>query len=272
MTLPGKSRLDDPVSFPKNNDEWHSFLLSTTDVESTHDRVELLIKLRDYIDARPETSATFKITNALDDGEATMITPEMLHLIGTWRVPDTAISSRVATAVNPNAAHAEHYSDMAVRCGCGAVMLREAVGENQPQPAQQQDHNEDCHKIHRHETRLQLLKNRRDAIIEMSHLGLTYREMASRIGYHRQKDVVPTVARNCGIDTDELQREGRRKTIRTFMVLLREYSPRVIGRLYDLSPRSVSDAVRKESVADPAALYSVRRRNGTTSGKLKATA
>lgn len=269
MVLPGQSRLDEPVSFPKTDDEWHSFLLPD---QGSVDRLEILIKLREYMEDLPPTKATFEMSDALDNGEwQAVLDDRMLYLVGTWRVPDLIKGTSSPLLVNPHSEHAHYYSDAVVECGCGAVVVRENFSENQPQPLQEQSHTEDCHKINRHEMRLELLKNRRDIIEEMIGAGLSFRQMAPRLGYKGSKDVVPTVARNCGLDPHELQYEARRRMIRTFMVLAREYSPETIGKLYDLNRRSVSDAIRHESKADPATLYSVRRRRGSAGG-LKGTA
>ena len=274
MSMIGQERLSEPVSFPKSDDEWHSFLKSPAMLRkqdgrdhSYHDRVKILLEILDYIDGLKPYNATFKLPDVVGSNRSSLVTDEMMHFIGCWEVPDRFTSNyqNGRKWVNPRYEHAMHYTEAAVVCGCGAIVARESFSEKQKQPAQVQAHADGCHKIHRHEYRAELLRKRRDMIIEMAGLGLNFQMMANRLGYPSSSDTVQKIALSTGLDTIELMKEARRKTARTMLVLSREYDPQDIGRLYGVTRKSVTEIVRKETVGNPQKLYLVRRRNGVTS-------
>lgn len=265
----GRKRLTDPVSFPRERDEWHHFLKTTTQHWGTqdattpdYDRVDLALRLRNHMENMPKTSATFRLSDAIDGDEAKAVTEELMHFLGSWKIPERYTDAREQSYINPHYQFAHHFSDAAVWCGCGTLAVREAFSEQLTQPAQSQDHAENCHKIHRHEYRAELLRNKRRIIKEMALLGHSFREMAQRLGYKVESDIAPTLAENVGLDTSDLIRRGRGRTARTMLVLSREYRPTDIGRLYDVDSRTVSTIIGEETDSDPSVLYSVRRRFG----------
>ena len=245
-------RLENPVSFPKDKSEWHSFL---------DGHVEDALTIRRYVEDLPETAATFSLSRINDDLNSQLgsIPNGCVKLTGAWKVPDILTNTGAQKWVNPNYQHAQHYSDAIVECDCGIAVVRECFSENEKQPAHYQEHKDNCTKINRIEVQLQLLKNRRDIIREAYEYGHTMSSVHHRIGYSRDKHLGGYECEQLGLDIGALGKRARRKFARTAIVLCREYSPKVVGTLFDMHPKSVSDVIRKETVSDTKALYSVRR-------------
>jgi len=246
-------RLETPVSFPKNDDEWHSFLKGN---------VEEALTVREFVDNLPTTAATFELKD-IDGFNEKRLNPDaldsVLKLAGSWRVPDLFASNRPQKWVNPNYNHAQHYSDVATECGCGIPVLRMTFGEDEKQPAHHQDHAEDCTKINRLEARAQLLKNRRDIIRDAYNHAHAASAIQKRLGYAEDKYMGGYEIQQLGINGEELAKESRRKMARTAMVLCREYSPKDVATLFGVHRRSISQLITQETVTDSKTLYGIRR-------------
>jgi len=243
------SRLDEPVSFPKDKSEWHSFLDGNVDTAT---------KIRTHVENLPKTAATFNIRD-IDGVRPQGLEPALIKLTGAWPCPDIVTNNRNRKWVNPNYAHAQHYSDAVVRCGCGIPVLRQSFGENENQPSHHQEHNQDCNKIHRKKAELELLKNRRDIITDAYQHGHSMSAVSQRLGYPEAYHVGTNECRNWGLEIDELAREGREKVARSAMVLCREHSPKKVAPLFGMTRKSLSEIVTKETKSDASMLYSVRR-------------
>ena len=244
-------RLEEPVSFPKDDSEWHSFL---------DGHVEDALTIRDYVDELPETAATFSLSR-IDGLNSPIgsIPNGCVYITGAWKVPEILTNTGAQKWVNPNYQYAQHYSDAVVECECGIPVLRESFGPNEKQPAHHQEHKDHCTKINRVECQLQLLKNRRDIVTEAYEFGHTMGGVHHRLGYSRDKHLGGYECEQLGLDIEALGKRARRKFARTALVLCREYSPKVVGKLFDMHPRSVSSVIRQETKSDTKALYSVRR-------------
>ncbi len=245
-------RLEDLVSFPKNDFEWHSFL---------DGYVEDAVVIREYIDNQRPTTATFSLGPIKDELsiQHSQIPDGILKLMGSWVVPKQLSNNRARSWVNPNYKHAQHYSEALVTCGCGIPVLRQSFSENEKQPAHHQEHNEDCTKIDKLDSRKRLLENRRDIIIDGYNHNQTLNSMVKRLGYSSERPYSTKQCHNLGIDIDELMLTKRRKIARTIMVLCRQYSPSVVGEIYDLDRASVAKILTKETKSNSKALYGVRR-------------
>jgi len=243
------SRLDDPVSFPKDDSEWHSFL---------DGHVETALEIRNHVENLPKTRATFTLHEL--DLKLSNIPDGVVKLTGAWRAPDLILSGARQKWVNPNYVHAQHYSDVVVRCGCGIPVLRQQFSEGEKQPAHHQEHNENCTKIMRKKTELELLKNRRDIVIDAYQHGHTATGISNRLGYPDGHHIGTGETQEWGINIRELNRESRRKIARSIMVLCREYSPVKIGPIFGMTRKSASEILTKETKSDASTLYGVRRR------------
>lgn len=245
------NRLDNPVSFPKRRDEWHSYL---------DNHVENAIAIREFIKNAPRTKAMISPTEI--DGLTTTpnhIPNELFELAGSWQAP-TELSER-KRFVNPNYEHPHHYSDALVVCDCGIPVIREQFSDNSPQPAHHQEHEDDCTRINRVETRLKLMKRRKELVERMAMMGISYRKMLPRLGYPmKSQGRIIKMTDQYGIDRDELATNARAKIARTVVVLSREYSPKTIGRVFGVDKSSISDMVRKETTADGMSLFQYRQR------------
>jgi len=242
-------RLEEPVSFPKDTSEWHSFLAGN---------VEKALKIRRHVENLPETSATWRL-NDVDGLDPQGIHRGIVKLTGAWKVPHHITNNRDRHWVNPNHVHAQHYSDAVVECGCGIPVLRQSFGENEKQPAHHQEHNDCCNKIYRTEARLQLLKNRREIVKDVYDYGHSATGMIERLGYPERREMGAGDAKDLGLNLGKLAREGRKKVARTAMVLCREHSPETIAKIYGVHRRSISEILTQETKTSSKKLYSVRR-------------
>lgn len=246
-------RLETPVSFPKQAADWHSFLDGW---------VTEAYQIRQYVEGLPETRATWKLAD-VDGIMPRQIDPSIVKLTGAWLVPDVLDSGSVNRWVNPNYVHAQHYSDVVVRCGCGIPVLRQSFSEKEKQPAHHQEHNKDCTKIHRKKTELELLKNRRDIIKDAYAHGHSATGISQRLGYPEGHHIGGGEVNELGEDMGKLATQGRKKVARTALVLCREHSPETVAALFGLHRKSLSEMVTKETVSDASVLYSVRRSPNT---------
>lgn len=242
-------RLEEPVSFPKDKDEWHHFLAGN---------VDKALKIREHVNNLPETSATWRL-NDVDGLDPQGVHRGLVKLTGSWKAPTHMTNNRDRHWVNPNYRHAQHYSDAAVECECGIPVLRQSFSEKEKQPAHHQEHNDCCNKIHRQKARLELLKNRREIIKEVYEYGHSATGMIERLGYPRRREMGAGDAKDLGVDLGKLARDGRRKVARTAMVLCREYKPEKIATLFGVHRRSISEILTRETKTSSKKLYSVRR-------------
>lgn len=247
-----KSRLEDPVSFPRYDHQWHSFLQGEFDIA---------LKIKRFVDDLPESRATFKLRDIDLGVHRANIDNRTVKLTGAWEMPDElAGNSNIQKWVNPNYVHSQHYSDAVVRCECGIPVLREHFSPDEPQPGYHQEHEPDCDKIKRAKTRLRLLQNRKRIIEEAYYLGQSLNEVVPRLGYSSSRQPGSKTVDDLGLDFKELSIEGRKRLARTFMVLSREYTTREIGELYGISSDSVARMLTKETKTDAATMYKARRK------------
>jgi len=245
------SRLQTPVAFPKTDDEWHSFL---------RDNIQNALAVREFLDSLPDTQATFKLKriDGLDMSHA-HLPRGILKIMGSWQVPRQLSNGRSSAWVNPSYQHAQHYSDALVECGCGIPVLRESFSENEKQPTHHQEHNGSCNKIMRSEARVQLLKNRRDIIVDGYEHNQSLNALSTRLGYKSERPISNKHCADWGIDLHALMQDSREQLARTCMVLCREYPPSTVGEIYDMDKRTVSQIVDLETEASAKKMYSIRR-------------
>lgn len=244
-------KLDKPVSFPKDDSEWHSFL---------DGRVDEAIQVREYIDSLPDTAAMFTINDIPTfTGRETNYVSHLLKLAGAWPVPEHIVAHKTKW-VNPNYTHAHRYADVGVKCSCGTPVMREAFSDNLKQPAEKQEHT-DCCKIDRMQARIQLLKNRKEIAIESYEYAQGIYGWHKRLGYPDSDSFGARQFSELDINTTELAKHARAKQARTYMVLARKHSTKTIGKLFGYSHETISRNIKDETVSDPNVLYSIRRAN-----------
>lgn len=242
-------RLQEPVSFPKEKSEWHSFL---------EGNVEKALKIRNHVEDLPETSATWRL-NDVPGLDPQGVHRGIVKIAGSWKAPEIITNNRDRHWVNPNYKYAQHYAGVAVQCECGIPVVRQQFGPDEEQPAHHQEHNEDCNNIYRKEAELKILKNKKRIVKDLYAHGHSPSGKIERLGYAKTNDFTGGDARALGLNLTELAREGRKRLARTCMVLCREHSTRDIAKIFGLSPTALSSIITKETKSDASVLYSIRR-------------
>lgn len=251
-------RLADPVSFPREDDEWHSFLES-----GPSDTVAAALRVKRYLQSLPETAATVSSREIHENTGVSyaQLTPELMAFLGSWEVPE--VFGRIhgpQKYTNPHHEYRHRFSDAVAVCQCGTPHLRERFTEEYPQPVVVSTHGEDCCPLYRRDVQARLWQNRCEIAIEMLRLGHSARATGPRLGFAVDSEHGWKVISKCGLDPKEMVLEGRRRSLRTFIVLARDYSTADIAELYGVSKAAVSRLMRTETTASPKALYSYRRR------------
>ena len=244
------TKLDDPVSFPKDDSEWHYFL---------KDRVDAALCAREYIDSLPETALFYQPADIDGFDLRAQERNKVLQLLGSWLAPESFTNNRNKW-INPNHHGAHRYADVVNRCACGLPMLREAFSSDVKQPTHKQEHG-DCTKIDRMEARTQLVRNRRDIGKKAYLYGSSLSGWHKRLGYEDRSCFGSRQAVEWGLDVQELGKISRQKKARTCMVLCRTHSARKIAKIYGCSAHTIQRMLRKETQSDPTKLYSIRRAN-----------
>lgn len=251
------NRLNEPVSFPKQNSEWHEFLNS----RFKHDRVDAALRIKTELEKLPNTAATIadrrlRRKTGLPRGA---YTDDVMHLLGSWRVPEHYSNGKTSW-VNPNYENRQRHADAAVVCECGTPTLRERFGKTYEQPIDVEEHDEGCCRLNRVEARAEMWRKRRAIIKKMTGLGHSFRQTNFRLGFAGETAHGNKLAEKCGLDSAELQRRGRARVARTAIVLLRDYSTEDVASLYDISGSALGRLLREETTASGRKLYSHRRR------------
>lgn len=261
--------LDEPVRFPKwGSDSWHDFLVRPEDSRasaSTKQPYERVIDLRQTIaEDIPETTTTFRLGNHIDEHTTVNYSDEILALAGTWRVPDelAATTTGSARVVNPNNPGAYVYSDTFPVCACGTPIRRvESSSTDFSQFPSDNEHGSDCHLGHRFRARAERVERQRDLVKRLAHLYCPPEYFKARLGYPPDYSGLPARMRDYSIDYAALLREGRRRMVRTMLVLVRSISPDTVGDIYGMEgAESAATMIRNETTADPKTLYRARVR------------
>lgn len=267
MSSHGLPRLDEPVRFPKwDTDPWHDFLVLTESAYAKNDApvhpFERVIRLREVIaEEVPDSVTTFKLTTYLPEASARRYSPPMLALAGTWHVPPELVTTSGRRVVNPNNPDAHLYSDATAMCDCGYPVRRINDTTDCGKLPGREGHAESCHLGQRYDARSRLVYNRRLIFTQMAYLGCQTPALVRRLGF---PESYTTNLRNTmhamGI-TDYLERrtEGRRRMLRTLLVLARVHTPTEAARVYGFG-RGATDMLAEETTANPRALYRARRR------------
>jgi len=247
-------RLDDPVQFPKSDDEWHSFLRGQW--------FDVALSAREYVDGLRESRATFYPAD-IPGVEWGTTDDRLIKLTGAWPVPDEIHDTKRQKEkwVNPNYRHARNYGGAMTECVCGVPMLKLDFGPGQKQPGYHQEHGDECCKIDRMKARVQLLENKREIIREAYELGQSWGQVQERLGHKTESERSTKEARELGLNLQQLHQRGRAKLVRTYMVLARTHSTADIAKVFDLHRRSVSQMITRESVTTASKLNTIRQQS-----------
>jgi len=244
------TRLETPVQFPRENTEWHFWLQG---------RVDKALTIREHIENLPKTAVTFTAQDIDGLSPGLPYNPNLLKLAGSWQVPDTYTNNRKVKWVNPHATYSYRYSDAITRCACGTPMVKQAFSTKHPRPADTQEHT-DCIRPDRLEARAELLRNRIEIIKEIYEYGHTVSGMGNRLGLKRDSSLGGDVNNELGLALEDLGQKSRAKVARTATVLMREYPATIVGELFGLSGKAISNIVTKETNVDTKMLYKHRRK------------
>jgi hypothetical protein len=231
---------------------WHWWM----DHSGSHDPVETVIRLREYVEGLENYTAKFKLTDALEETEPNAVPDQLVELTGAWPVPDTLGRERYREFVNPNYEHARYYSDVYTRCECGALMVREELHRGNQVTQGEQEHAEWCPKDYRLRARADLEQQRRELAQRLLLLGHSIHANIARFGLTRGSLGEDT--KELSIDIEWLKDRGRDRMARTFARLLRRRSAGDIGRAYDLSGTHVLRLVKDRTDLTGRELHSYR--------------
>jgi len=246
-------RLDDPVQFPKSDDEWHSFLKGQW--------FDVALSAREYVDGLRESRATFYPADIPGVNEWGTTDERLIKLTGAWPVPDAIHDTKNQKEkwVNPNYRHAHNYGEAMTECVCGAPILKLDYNDSRYQPEFHQDHGDECSKIDRMNARVRLLENKREIIREAYQLGQSWGMVQERLGHRRESGRSTEEAAQLGLDLQQLSQQGRAKLVRTAMVLGRTHSTADIATVFDVHRRTISQMLTRESVTSASKLNTIRR-------------
>jgi len=235
----------------------HDFLLPTE--HQRYDRAETAVKLRQGIDALPETAATFKPKDFMDARRARTVSEGMITLMGSWKIPPVySAGSGGARYVNPHYPGREVYSDVYAECKCGALMVREELVGGTPVSQGEHQHAEDCRKQWRYRAKARLLEKRRSVMLRCYWHGLSGAKMAERLGF-KAPDSVGRISSSLGVSAEERRQAGQNVMAETMARLLQYHPPSTVGEVYGLSGQAVRANVARRTDTTPAELYEQRR-------------
>lgn len=158
--------------------------------------------LREYVQDLPETKATFH-RREIDTVSMDNLHTILLEFVGAWPVTGYVEGKGNERFVNPNYAHAHRFSDVAVRCECGAKFTRNYEdGENALRDEHQ--HADDCKPYYRLRARADMAEKREAMIQRLTLMGWTGTDIAPRLGVNPNH--VGGIAKSLGFSLGELRK------------------------------------------------------------------
>lgn len=230
--------------------DFHDFLL--TQDGDLNEGAKEIPKLRKYIDAIPETKATFKFRNVeYTDRVDVDINPYALssvhmEFLKSWPAPKSVAGDNVRGTcwVNPNCVHAGRFTDIIIPCKCGALIDKNYQTDARGEPQEHEDH---CKPHWRLWARTQLAKRKHDDIIRLGHMGWRSNDIAPRFGIKDYDSVSPSKYGTPGFT--DLHDEYRRLAGNTYahLVYRKDYRYDEVAEIYGHSYNSLSRWVDKYS-------------------------
>lgn len=254
---------------PTEDEDYYTTAVPSSN--ASHDRMGMLIYVHGMVEDLPETCETFTKSNLLrkagdEDTHANAITRDMIHLLGSWHVPETFTGHRTSHCgqryVNPNYPQKWRYSDVYTACECGAITT---CVQSQPGWGQsfdhQTEHADDCHRIDKWRAKAEFWENRREAMIEQLYYGHNTMEAADRLGYS-SGSLRPDAAHDHRVDHLELIDEAKERIVTTAAMNLHLHSPRDMAPAFGRSESWLTKELRERGI-DLGEMYSLRRDLGT---------
>lgn len=237
-------------------DDRHEFMFPQSGKYSTEarsDAVEAVIALRDYIEGLPETTATFRLKFVREsaglDMTASWFQPEMLWLCGSWRIPEFYPQGDNSGEkwVNPNYIHSSRYTDVAAKCGCGAVVQQLPSSSPSAQFMESDGHDEDCLIEWRARAIADLYEARRRVFRRNALLARSSLQDYERFNLDRPRKVV-YACQSLDLDLRRLKDRGVEKRLNTMVDLLREgYATSKVARVYDIDQTTVRSHIAQHT-------------------------
>lgn len=225
----------------------HDFLIKRPQADI--DPVEKVLKLRDFIEDIPKSRATFRGGDVFMPSVASHIGSDIYNFLGSWELPDYYLTGETATGglqwVNPNYYHRRQYSDVAVRCKCGAILIREENVQGESVVEGEHEHTDDCLKQWRLRARARLSERRAEIINHMTSMGHERIDTGKRMGI--TGNAVSTIAKRVGADIENSEKRYFDCRNRTIPKLLESHSSEDVGRVYGMSDRRVKEVYREET-------------------------
>lgn len=226
---------------------WHEFLSSRRQRQGRADLniLELIGKVREGIGELRDATATFRLSEMVDEDFSSSFPDEAALLAGTWPVPDrfAAGENKIRRFVNPNYTHARYYAAVSVECRCGARKLRSNFGPTDDYPLGEDEHYDHCLRQWRLRTRANLLDKRRDKALKVLRLGLSIRQMQDMLGL--ASDSLGPSAYKIGVHIENEKERAREIRARTCARLLRYRSTNEIANAYGIAPGTVRNTVNR---------------------------
>ncbi|WP_372611573.1 hypothetical protein [Halomonas sp.] len=263
MARLGGDALDEPVSFPKSDDEWHERLWGD------RDNIERTIRMK-YAFKQMKTTAAhvpWSRLKQLSGVRGKHAPDDHLNFIGSWRVPLWKFQGQGVNRkwMNPDYAHKRLFPEACGLCGCGIPIVRRNMPDDFNPPTRITEHNEGCCTHDRMQGYAELWRERKAVLEQTFYFGKPMTWASERLAFDNNIQHIPSIAQKCGINTTEAAQAGRRRVVRSLIVLLREYHPKDVAYLYDVKTRWLSQMVNEESTSSSQALYLARQKNSPDS-------
>lgn len=232
-------RLQSETCFPtyQNNmmGDVHNFLVgSDGNLRPGLDQIRIL---RDFIESRPETSATFKLST-IDGLNWNKFSKIHLEFFGSWPVYGWHKPGSKNIYVNPNYVHSEEYTDVISECGCGARLSYQY--NNGGVGTAEHNHREDCKPYHKFRARADLMEKREETFLKCLWLGWDGTEISRRLGI--EKSNISSMVSKYGHSMSELKDNFRDVRYNTQEVLRENgYTKAEIGEVYGVNRRTITE-------------------------------
>lgn len=223
-----------PTTVEQDDRPVYDFFFPKTDAK--HDRVELAIEMRRFLEEIPKTKATFSLSSKrftdlskyhpTTRGRRNALQSIPMWFFGVWRLvpPYKKLNDgrNSKKFVNPNYAHARKFPDCIVQCDCGAYVAhkRKTCGG---QLGAASDHDDGCRLEWRYDCRAEVVRKRRDVIKRGLRFGLETNTIMARLGM--EGNSWGTTIQRLDVDLESLRQERKELLVFTVDELLeRGYS------------------------------------------------
>lgn len=169
----------------------HHEFLRRVDDEQYARPLRVMSYLRDYIDQKPKTAATFTRGDVVEYSSGAIdlqeIRTELLWLAGSWRLPgrlrNGSSDSRGHRYVNPAHTHVGRYSDSAVQCECGGIVVAPRLTPMDQEMDIHTKHRPDCLVEWKCQAEAEIYRRRRQALVRSALLNHSSTQLSDRFNY-----------------------------------------------------------------------------------------